>query len=535
LPLLDWSNRERYYDFWRFLAELRDVPECPEGVPVRDLPEDCLESAATPDVLFEKLDQWGFDSLVIPHGNTWGLYTPAGSKWDKQLAGSMHDPERQTLIEVYSGHGNSEQYRSFRAVDFDEKGEPVCPDPQPGYEPCCWRAGEIIRSRCEDPASEECLSRVAEARSSYARLGQLGHQVVPGASAADWKGCGQCLDCFNPAFNYRPGGSSQYALAISNFDDPENPRRFEFGFIASSDNHRARPGTGYKEYARREMTEATGARDEAWQERIAAPEAPSPEPRKLDPADFDPTRTRVNILRLAETERQASFFMTGGLVAVHAAGRDRDAIWGALGRREVYGTSGDRMLLWFDLVNAPEGELPMGSAAALGWAPRFRVRAVGSFEQLPGCPELAREALPAERLERLCRGECYNPGETRHRITRVEVVRIRPQQRPDEPLAGLVEDPWRTFPCPAGAAGCVVEFDDPEFPAGGREAVYYARAIQEPTPAVNSANLRCTLDENGNCVDVDPCYGDYRTPFDDDCLAMNEERAWSSPIRVRPR
>jgi hypothetical protein len=81
----------------------------------------------------------------------------------------------------------------------------------------------------------------------------------------------------------------------------------------------------------------------------------------------------------------------------------------------------------------------------------------------------------------------------------------------------------------------VVEFEDPDFAAGAREAVYYVRAIQEPTPAVNAAGLRCTLDENGRCVDVDPCYGDYRTAFDDDCLAMNEERAWSSPIRVRPR
>jgi hypothetical protein len=535
LPLLDWPDRQRYYDFWLFLAELRETPECPEGVDVRELPERCLEQAATPAVLYDKLAQWGFDALVIPHGNTWGLYTPAGSTWDKQLAGSMHDPERQTLIEVYSGHGNSEEYRDFRAVDLDSNGEPVCPEPQPGYEPCCWRAGELIRARCSDGVSEEeCERRVQEARRGYLQMGQAGHLVVPGASVEDWRGCGQCLSCFNPAFNFRPGGSAQYALAISNFDDPANPRRFRFGFIASSDNHSARPGTGYKEYARREMTEATGARDEAWRERIAAPEAPDPEPRVLDPSELDPTRGRIGILRLAETERQASFFMTGGLVAVHAAGRDRDAIWDALGRREVYGTSGDRILLWFDLVNAPEGELPMGSEAALGFAPRFRVRAVGALEQLPGCPEFAREALSPERLESLCRGECYNPGESRRRIARIEVVRIRPQLRPDEPVRELIEDPWRSFPCPPGAAGCTVEFEDAEFAAGRREVVYYARAIQEPTPAVNAANLRCTLDESGRCVDVDPCYGDYRTPFDDDCLAMNEERAWSSPIRVRP-
>jgi hypothetical protein len=538
LPLLDWSERDRYYDFWTFLDEIRDTPECPQGVDVRELPEDCAESAETPDVLYEKLAQWGFDSLVIPHGNTWGFYTPPGSSWDKQLAGAMHDPERQTLIEVYSGHGNSEEYRDFRAIARDGKGEPLCPDPQPGYEPCCWRAGEIIRERCEEEVSEpECDERAADARLAYARLGQLGHLSVPGASAEDWKGCGQCLDCFNPAFNYRPGGSAQYALAISNFDGDEKPRRFEFGFIASSDNHSARPGTGYKEYARREMTEATGARDEAWQQRMAPAQPASPEALELDPAELDPSRagSTVNVLRIAETERQASFFMTGGLVAVHAAGRSRDGIWDALDRREVYGTSGDRILLWFDLVNAPEGVLPMGSSAALAWSPRFRVRAVGAFEQLPGCPEFAHDALPAERLERLCRGECYHPGEKRRRITRIEVVRIRPQQRPGEPVADLVDDPWQTFACAPGAAGCVVEFEDPEFAGSAREAVYYVRAIQEPSPAVNAANIRCTLDASGNCVDVDPCYGDYRTPFDDACLAMNEERAWSSPIRVRPR
>jgi len=274
-----------------------------------------------------------------------------------------------------------------------------------------------------------------------------------------------------------------------------------------------------------------GAPDARWRRRIVGEEVRA----EAVSVAVDPAIARRGITGL-ETERQASFFMTGGLAAVHAEGRSRDAVWDALQRREVYGTSGDRILLWFHLLNGADGlaAVPMGGEARPAGAPRFEVRAVGAQKQEPGCPAWSEGALGAGRVASLCKDECFNPSDERKLVTRIEVVRIRPQAEPGEPVAGLIEDPWRVFPCPPSQAGCAVQFEDPEFAGAGRDAVYYVRAIQEPSDAVNGANLRCTRDETGACLEVNPCYGDERTPRGDDCLAPIEERAWSSPIYLSP-
>ncbi len=521
-PLADWPNRQIYWDQQEMIAEINDTPRCAEGVPVRDLPDDCMEGARTPGDLNAKLDDWGFDALVIPHGTTWGFTSPAGASLDLGMNAVDFDPERQRLFEIYSGHGNAEEYRSWRSVVRDAEGELFCPAPTADYVPCCWRAGEIIRHRCEpDVDAEVCEARVEAARRNYVAAGPAGFQTVPGARAEDWLECSQCTDCFLPANGHVPTMSAQYGLARVSFDDPDAKIERRAGFIGSSDTHRARAGNGFKEFGLRRNADATLTPSS-----LMGTGDPEPESRALDYATLPLQKRR-------DTERQASMYVTGGLVAVHAPARQRDAIFASLHRREAYATSGDRILLWFDLLNAPSGDAPMGSEVAMVDPPRFRVAAMGAFEQKPGCPPDTKAALGADRLERLCLGECYHPGDMRKPITRIEVVRVRPQLVPDEPIETLIDDPWRTYACPAEGAGCRIEFEDPDWPSLGRSAAYYVRAIQIPSPAVNGAGLGCLRrDAEGRCVAVEACGSS--APDGEDCLADVEERAWSSPIWIDP-
>jgi hypothetical protein len=523
-PLLrGWA----YNDLIAFQREREDIEICPADVPVRELPGDCREVAADPRTLFTKLDDWGFPSLVIPHGTTWGMYTPLGSSWDKQVPAAQRDPGRQRLVEVYSGHGSAEEFRSFREVVFDTEGRPRCPEATPTYLPGCRRAGTLILERCRisGEPDDECELRAAAARRYYVEAETAaGHLAVPGARPEDWLDAGQCRDCFQPAFNYRPRSSVQYMLALRDFGADDTDRaagdldRFHFGFIASSDTHTSRAGTGYKEIDRIHQTDSVMQYAGRMLEERAT--AAPPEARPVD-------LTRMPSTHWLEGERAGSFFVTGGLAAAHAAGRSREAVYAALERRETYGTSGPRILLWFDLVNPPGDEpVRMGGRTGLAEAPVFQATAIGSFEQKPGCPEHVGAQLGPERMARLCGGECYHPSDRRRPITRIEVVRIRPQQRAGEPIGTLIEDPWRVLPCDGDPSGCSVRFSDPSFVGSRRDALYYVRAIEAPTPTINGDPLRCTRDASGRCTAVDLCRDDR----DDDCHAPDEPRAWSSPI-----
>lgn len=519
----DSSNFREHWNYLRFAINTFRTPACDPALSPTALPDDCGETALTPDDLFRRLDHWRSDYLVIPHGNSWGLYTPPGSSWEKQLRGNMHNGAKQTLIEVYSGHGNSEQHRPWRAVDYDSNGQAHCPEATKDYLPCCRRAAQIIREHCPQAESAACDEQAQQAMDNFMAGGSSGYLSLTGISNADWKNCGQCTDCFQPAFNFRPGTSAQAALAVGNFEQ-QPPRHFRFGFIASSDNHSARPGTGYKEYDRSNMTDTKG-HTQRWSQLQQ-----QPEPQTV--ATRPPSVIKANSSNVFNQERGSSFFYTGGLVGLHSEGRDRKSIWNALQRKEVYGTSGPRILLDFELLKEGQANIAMGGESTQTDNPVFRISASGAFQQKPGCPEFSQQALSPQRLQRLCKNECYHPGDQRLPIVRLEIIRVRSQQQPGEPLQDLIDDPWRIIDCPADGQGCRAEISDPEFNQLQRNTAYYARAIQQATPAINAGGLRCDYDEQGQCIAVNPCHGDFRTEAADNCLADSEHRAWSSPIFI---
>lgn len=494
------------------MQSLHAVADCGEG-DVRSLDPNCYESAETPEQLFNKLDQWGFEAQVIPHGLSWSTTNPLGADFKYQM--DQLNDKYQRLLEVYSGHGSSEIFRDLPSV---VPGDTICPEPIAGFTACCWQAGNIIFQRCSANGGDDCESRADATREQYLQAMSGGtalslhRTVVRDTVPDDWGQCDQLTNSFQPAHNYQARQSAQYILALV-----ENGQQFRPGFIGSSDNHSARPGNSYKELSRYVITDTKAS------------------PRPVEQSDQTQDRPQPPLKFGFEDEEDAAngFYYSGGLVAVHSDGRSREAIWQALKQKSVYGTSGPRIQLWFDLHDTDNVRHSMGSevklsADAFSEAALFSVKAIGSLRQNPGCPDAVTQALGAARTKSLCRSECQNPGDTLNRIERIEVVRIRPRQSVTETIKDLIQDPWRSFDC-KNQTSCEVEFTDPEFAGEQGEVAYYVRAIQEPTDTIQGDPFHCEYDSRGQCVKTNYCLG---VPLDNDCLSPSSHRAWSSPIYV---
>lgn len=231
-------------------------------------------------------------------------------------------------------------------------------------------------------------------------------------------------------------------------DKKRNP--LQLGFVGSTDAHTAVPGL---------------VDEEMWQGSV------------FSMGDFERAMTR-------------SQFNPGGIVGVWATRNTRAAIFDAMKRREVYGTSGPRIAVRFD-ANATGGALTCDAGDAQSSA---EIVMGGQFVRASGAPSFRIMAVPDQMP-----------------LDKIEMIK---GQWKDGKITETRSQLWAGN----GTSGqtCIV-WTDPGFDESA-PAFWYPRVLQEETPRWTEFMCR----RQGKCEDFP------------EALQKVQERAWGSAIWYLP-
>jgi hypothetical protein len=275
----------------------------------------------------------------------------------------------------------------------------------------------------------------------------------------------------------------------------KNP--FKFGMIGSTDSH----------------TSLATTREENYFGKFAGTE-PASEARYTDLVTQDLREGGDGSLNVYHWETLAS-----GLAGVWARENTREAIWDAMARKEVYATTGGRMLVrvfagWdFEPpeVHRPdfarqgyERGVPMGGD--LSAAPRFMVRVLRD-------PDGAN----IDRIQ-IVKGWLDEGGLAQERIFDIACAdREIVEGRCNGPVGDTVDVANATYTNTVGSAVLGAFWEDPAFDPAQR-AFYYVRVLEIQTPTW------IAYDEK--------VFGKRDAP--DEALRKHQERAYTSPIWYTP-
>lgn len=261
------------------------------------------------------------------------------------------------------------------------------------------------------------------------------------------------------------------------YEDELGINPFKFGLIGSTDSHTSLATTGEDNFFGK-----------------VEPLAPSGDPDRF----YEVITGRLPSTDGSDITQNAWQTSASGLAAVWARDNTREGIWDALARKEVYATSGTRLLVrvfagWdfeaTDLERSDFAEqgyergVPMGgdlSDAPAGAAPSLLMRAVRDAD-----------GANLDRIQ-VIKGWLEASGETRERVYDVAVSDgrgIGDNGRSTTPVGNTVNVEEATYTNSIGEPYLSAYWEDPDFDPTQR-AFYYVRVIEIPTPRWTTYDAR---------------------------------------------
>ena len=277
---------------------------------------------------------------------------------------------------------------------------------------------------------------------------------------------------------------------------------FKFGMVGSTDSHTGLPGT---------------AEDNWWGK------APFVEP---SPERWQDVLIRSSVdstLDLTALQLAAS-----GLAGVWAHENTREALWDAIARREVFGTTGTRLQVRvFGGFDFAESDLTRPDFAEHGYAKGVPMG--GDLKQAPAgkAPAFMMQALrdpDGANIDRIqiVKGWLDASGQTQEKVYDVAWSDRDSRKVGSDgkvPSVGTtVDEKEATYTNTIGAPSLTGYWQDPDFDSK-LKAFYYVRVLEIPSPRWLAYDRK-----NYNLYDVMP----------KDLLYSSQERAYASPIWYQP-
>jgi hypothetical protein len=281
---------------------------------------------------------------------------------------------------------------------------------------------------------------------------------------------------------------------------------YKFGMIGATDSH----------------TSLASTREENFFGKFSGVEPGTGEIRYDDVVVTDRRPDNNGELTIRHWESTAS-----GLAGVWARENTREAIWDAMARKEVYATTGTRMLVrvfagWdfeADEVHRPDFAkqgyargVPMGgdlSNAPQGKAPKFMVRALRDAD-----------GANLDRVQ-IVKGWLNEDGKSEEKIYDIAVSdgrEIAADGRCKTPVGDTVNVEKATFTNTIGDALLAAYWEDPDFDPA-QNAFYYVRVLEIPTPSWLAYDR--------------VAFGEIDVPVS--AVMKQQERAYTSPIWYTPQ